>query len=328
MERKTAAPSLIDGLTADLGGPRTASFLDKASAAINFEALAAGLRADMTPDQPNGGRPFTPLVLMIKALLLAKWFNLSDPQLEEQLLDRLSFRRFVGLGLHDATPDETCFVVFRRRLRETGHGSTLFEGILTQLRDKGLVLKEGSLVDATIIEQARGGKDKEGVCTRDRVASHTRKHGRSYHGFKASVSVSLDGFVTDYLSDTAKVHDSRHIDGLIKDEDKAVYADSAYMSEARSEALACRGVRDGIVQRRVRGQKELRPDQVEHDRRCAELRSLVEHPFAWMKQGMGWRRARYRGARRNGMDFGLLAGAYNIKRSLSRLGMPLCPVAA
>ena len=328
MERKPAAASPLDALTADLGGPRTASFLDKANAAIDFEALAAGLRADMTPDQPKGGRPFTPLVLMIKALLLAKWFNLSDPQLEEQLLDRLSFRRFVGLGFNDPTPDQTCFVVFRRRLRQAGHDSTLFEGILTQLRDKGLVLKEGSLVDATLVEQARGGKNQDGESTRDRVAGHTKKHGRSYHGFKASVSVSVDGLITGYLFDTARVHDSRHIDQLVEGERVAVYADSAYMSKARSEGLARRGVHDGIVRRRVRGQEQLRPDQVEHNRRCSRLRSLVEHPFGWMKRGMGWRGARYRGARRNRMDFGLLAGAYNIKRSLSLLGMPLCPAAS
>jgi len=332
MERRSDGPALIDGMTADLGGPRTAGFLEKVERVIDFDALADSIRADVAPEQPRGGRPFYAVVMMIKCLLLAKWYGLSDPQLEEQLRDRLSFRRFVGLGLTDPTPDETTFVNFRKRLRDSGHGSTLFDGVLAQLRRRGLVLAEGSLVDATIVEQATGSPRKQetrggeaGESTRDRGASFTKKHGRSYHGYKAHVNVSTDRLITDYVFDTAKVHDSRHIDQLIEDETQAVYADSAYMDKQRSEALAERGVEDRIVQRRVRGQDELTEAQQAHNRACSKVRALVEHPFAWMAQ-MGYGKARYRGLRRNGMDFGLTAMAYNIKRSLSLLGMALSPL--
>lgn len=325
MERRSEEPGLIDGLAADLGGPRTAQFLEKVERVIDFEALAAMIRSDVAPEQPKGGRPFYPVVLMIKCLLLAKWYGLSDPQLEEQLRDRLSFRRFVGLGLAELTPDETTFVNFRARLGQTGHGSTLFDGALAQLRRKGLVLEKGSLVDATIVEQATGRRNKEGKSTRDQAASFTNKHGRTYHGFKAHVNVSKDRLVIDYRFDTAKVHDSQHIDDLTANETTAVYADSAYMSQQRSEQLAKRGVQDGIVQRRVRGQDELTEAQRTHNRAASKVRALVEHPFAWMDQ-MGYAKARYRGLRRNGLDFGLTALAYNIKRSLSLLGMALCPV--
>lgn len=322
MERQGQAATLLDGLTADLGGPRTTGFLDKAERAIDVAALADRIRPDVAPEQPKGGRPFWPVELMLRCLLLAKWFGLSDPQLEEQLRDRLSFRRFVGLGLDDKTPDETTFVVFRRRLQESGHIATLFDGVLEQLRAQGLVLSSGSLVDATIVEQSVGGKNKDGESTRDRCASFTRKHGRTRHGYKAHVNVSPDGLVTDYTFDTAKVHDSQHIDDLTANEKEAVYADSAYMDKQRSAKLAERGVRDGIVQRRVRGQDELTEEQKRHNRACSKVRAVVEHPFAWMKD-MGYGRARYRGLRRNGLDFGLTALAYNIKRSLSLLGMPL-----
>jgi len=258
MERPSDGPMLIDGLTADLGGPRTAAFLGKVARVIDFHALADSIRLEVAPDQPRGGRPFWPVVLMVKCLLLAKWYGLSDPQLEEQLRDRLSFRRFVGLGLSESTPDETTFVNFRKRLRETGHGSTLFDAVLEQLRGKGLVLEEGSLVDATIVEQSTGGgpgaggRGKQGESTRDRCASYTKKHGRTYHGYKAHVNVSKDRIVTDYVFDTAKVHDSQHIDQLIEGEDEAVYADSAYMDKQRSAELAKRGVHDRIVHRRPR----------------------------------------------------------------------------
>lgn len=322
MERRSKGLSLIDGLVADLGGPRTAAFLQKVEEAIDFEALAAPIRADVAPEQPDGGRPFLPVVLMLKGLLLGRWYGLSDPQLEEQLRDRLSFRRFVGLSLNEATPDETSFVNFRKRLRETGHLTTLFDGVLAQLREQGLVLEEGSLIDATIIEKGQGGTNRAGDSTRDACASYTKKHGRSYHGYKAHVNVSKDRFIRDYVFDTAKVHDVKHIDALIKEEKQAVYADSAYMDKARSQRLAERGIRDGIVQRRVRGQKELRAEEKERNRLCSQVRALVEHPFAWMRQ-MGYGRARYRGLQRNGFDFGLVSTAYNIKRSLSLLGLAL-----
>ncbi len=325
MERKPMEPTLIDGLTADLGGPRTMGFLESVDKAINFEAVAATIRSDVAPPQPGGGRPFLPVVMMIKCLMLAKWFNLSDVQLEEQLRDRLSFRRFVGLSLTDATPDETSFVVFRKRLRQTGHVGTVFDGVLEQLRGKGLVLNEGSLVDATIVEAPRGRKNADGQSTRDRCASFTNKGGRKYHGYKAHVNVSTDRFVTDYVFDSAKVHDSQHIDALIEQETTAVYADSAYMDKKRSRRLAERGVHDGIVHRRVRGQTDLTDQQKTHNRACSKVRALVEHPFGWMWQ-MGYVRARYRGLVRNAIDFALQATAYNIKRSLSLLGMPLTPL--
>lgn len=327
MERRSDGPKLVDGMTAELGGPRTAALLAKVDRVVDWEALASEVRDDVAPPQPQGGRPFLPVVLMIKRLMLAKWFGLSDPQLEELLKDRLSFRRWVGLGLDHGTPDETSFVNFRKRLRETGHGSTLFDAVLEQLRGQGLAVQAGSLIDATIIEAPKGKSNDEGDSTRDRGASFTKKHGRTYHGYKAHGNVSKDRLVTDYVFDTAKVHDSKHIDRLIENEPSggAVYADSAYMEQKRSDRLEQRGVKDGIVRRRVRGQADLTAAQREHNRLCSKVRALVEHPFAWMKGPMRYARARYRGLTRNASDFAHTAAAYNIKRSLSLLGMGLTP---
>ncbi|MCK4888258.1 MAG: transposase, partial [Planctomycetes bacterium] len=139
---------------------------------------------------------------------------------------------------------------------------------------------------------------------------------RTYHGFKAHIATDTNGIIKDYRFDTAKVHDSQHIDDLTADEEHCVFADSAYMSADRKKDLEARGVFCGIIQRRVRGQKELTPEQKWHNRLVAGFRAVVEHPFAWMKN-TGYRRARYRGLRRNAMDFALHAIAYNFKRSFS-----------
>jgi IS5 family transposase len=131
-ERRNTQGGLIDGLTADLGGPRTGALLDRLDAAIPWSRPVRPIAAlpeypPKAPGEDRGGRPASPALTMLRCALLAKWFGLSDPQLEECLKDRLSFRRFAGLSLTDATPDETTFVVFRKRLREAGLDRRLFE---------------------------------------------------------------------------------------------------------------------------------------------------------------------------------------------------------
>lgn len=299
------------------------AFLDKCERLIPWDALAHSV-ADVFArpvkgEVSRGGRPHWPVKLYVKCVMLQKWFNLSDPQLEEQLRDRISFRRFVGLGLSEGTPDETSLVVFRRRLREAGHERTLFDAVNKHLEKLGLILHAGTLVDASIQEAPRGRTKDDGTSTRDPEASFTKKNDRTYHGYKSHIATDLHGIVKDFRFDTARVHDSRHIDALIRKEKTFVGADSAYMDQAREERLHRRGVCFGVVKRRVRGQAELPHWQQALNRAWSGIRAVVEHPFAWMRN-MGYRKVRYRGLARNALDFGLLAAAYNLKRSFSLRG--------
>jgi IS5 family transposase len=329
MERKSDQPTFVDAAALELGGPRTMAFLDKCERLIPWDELARSV-SDVfarpakrapggTDGASRGGRPHWPVVLYVKCMMLQKWFNLSDPQLEEQLRDRISFRRFVGLGLSEPTLDETSLVVFRRRLREAGHERTLFDVVNRHLQKLGLVLNTGTLVDATIIEAPRGRTKKDGASTRDPEASFTKKSDRTYHGYKGHIAADRRGIVKDYTFDTARVHDSQHIDELIRKEKTLVVADSAYMDQSREERLRKRGVCFGVVKRRVRGQAELPEWQKVLNRAWSTIRAVVEHPFAWMRN-MGYRKVRYRGLARNALDFGLMAAAYNLKRSFSLRG--------
>jgi len=321
-ERTNAEHGLIDAWTASLGGPRTAALLARLDKAVAWDALVRPIaalpeyRGPAKGEPSKGGRPAWPALTMLKCVLLAKWFGLSDPQLEECLQDRLSFRRFVGLALNDATPDETTFVRFRARLREAGLERTLFERTTAELDRRGLLIKDGSLVDATIIEQARGQKRDGGTSTRDPEASFTKKRGETYHGYKGSINADRSGIVRDYRFSDAAPHDSTFIDELTRSEKKMVVADSAYRSEAREAALTARGVCCAIAFKRRRGQANLSPQLRKLNRMIARVRAVVEHPFAWMKN-MGYRRVRYRGRRRNEVDFVLNLIAYNWKKSLS-----------
>lgn len=315
MERQNLPPTLLDGMAADLGGPKSDAFFQRCNELVPWEQLADICR-EVFKESPRGGRPYWSVVIYIKCLMLQKWFNLSDPGLEEMLRDRISFRRFVGLSLHDQTPDETSICNFRNALVQLQLTGKLFDAAKAHLEKHGLILKQGTLVDATIIEAPLGTKRDDGSSTADPCATKTFKHGRTYFGYKANIASDTHGIITDFIFDTAKVNDSAHGDALMAQETTAVYADSGYMSGPRKEVLEKRGVFVGIAWRRVKGQKELRPEQVQHNKLVAGIRAVVEHPFAWMSK-MGFGRTRYRGMTRNAADFALLAVAYNFKRAMS-----------
>jgi len=202
--------------------------------------------------------PPGPALTMLKCVMLAKWFGLSDPQLEECLQDRLSFRRFVGLSLTDGTPDETTFVRFRARLREANLDRRLFDETLKHLEKQGVMLREGTLVDATIVERARGSKRDDGSSTRDQDASFTKQRGRTYHGYKGHIAVDRSAIVTDYRFSGAAAHDSNFIDELTQREETMVIADTAYRSAERERALDARGVTCAIAFKRQRDRSRFR----------------------------------------------------------------------
>lgn len=318
MQRINVQPTFTDLTVADLGGPTATAFFGRCDREVPFETLAGSV-ADLFDDSDAsaGGRPHWPVVTMLKIIFLQKCFGLSDPMAEEMLKDRISFRRFVGLSFDDKTPDHSTISVFRKRLLSKGHGVTLLEQTVRALSDKGLLLKTGTLIDATIIEAPLGGKRADGSSSADPCATKTVKGGRTYHGYRAHVATDRQGIITDFVFDTAAESEHTHFDQLAENETKAVFADSGCRSKERAEELRSRGVLPGICHRRVRGQAELTPEQKRFNRMIAPIRAFVEHPFAWIKRRLNNRRARYRGVRRNALDFSLSAVCWNWFRSMS-----------
>ena len=320
MERQSKGLTLADGLLADLGGPRTAGLLERLEAATPWDQLAAVVKPLYRNDTAKGGRPNVPIVVMLKVTLMQRWFGLSDPAMQEAIMDRLSFRRFLGLGAADEGIDHSTIALFRERLHEADLASELFDIVNAHLREQGLIVDEGTSVDATILEAPRGRptKDDHEQSSKDPQATHTKKRGQIHHGYKAHVASDKNAMVTDYRIDTAKVHDINHFEDLTKHEPDGgkVYADSAYRDTKRRKKLESRGVFYGVMHRRVRGQGELTEEQKHHNRLCAKVRGLCEMPFAWLLRS-GRKRTRYRGLRKTGTDFGLWATGYNLWRSLS-----------
>jgi transposase, IS5 family len=265
------------------------------------------------------GRPAYPSLVMFKALLLAQWYGLSDLGLEEALNDRLSFRRFAGLGLDGDTPDHTTLCRFRNDLAAAGLAKKLFEELNRQLERLGLVLKRGTLIDATLVEAATKppayGSDEEAT---DPEAAFGKRSGRggSTYGFKAHVAVDQSSIlIRDAILTPANINDTVVADELIQGDERAVYADAAYDTHDRRAALKARGIKDGIMHRPNKHHPELPPRHRRRNRAISSIRARVETIFAILKRHYGYVRVRYRGLVKNQSHLHLLAIALNLRRA-------------
>lgn len=264
------------------------------------------------------GRPSYPPLAMVKALLLQQWYALSDPRLEFALKDSLSMRRFVGLSASDPTPDHSTVSRFRSRLGEHGLDKALFAALDRQLQARGLMVKAGTILDATLVKAAAArppmSKGADATSLRDPAATFTMKNGRSHFGYKAHVAVDQgSGLIRRLELTPAKTAEGLLTDRLICGDEKAVYADKAYESRFRRKALKAAGVKDRIMHRSHKHQARLPYWQARRNALIAPIRAAVERVFAVWKRWWGYERVRYIGLPRNQTHLRILALAYNIK---------------
>jgi IS5 family transposase len=277
----------------------------------------------------TGRPPYEPLA-MFKALLLQQWYGLSDPGLEEALLDRVSFRRFCGLALDAATPDETTLCQFRNALRQAGLGEALFQEILRQLEAAGFVLKTGTLIDATLVQSsgrtpASGStpRETESRSAHDPDANWTRRGTgrRLFFGYKAHIAVDQgSGLIRARRLTGAKTYESEVADDLVLGDEKAVYADKAYEKRVRREALKARGIKDRIQHRRNKYQKVLPRWQAVRNKLIGRIRQAVERTFSQLKGRYRLTRMRYAGLDANAFHLDLIAIAYNLRTAAAATG--------
>jgi transposase, IS5 family len=265
-----------------------------------------------------GRPPFDPL-LMFKALLLQQWYRLSDAELEEALNDRVSFRRFLGLSLEDASPDHTTLCRFRNRLAQAQLGEKLFAEFDRQLEARGLVVKRGTMIDASLVATPfrPGSADgrREAV---DRDAALTARKGQrgTHYGYKMHVGADADSRLIRAARLTpANVNESVVADALVRGDEAAIYADKAYAKRERRTHLRQRGIKPRIMHKSWGGGPPLRPSQVRHNTLISKTRAQVEGVFATLKRWFGLERVRYAGLAKNETHLQLVAVAYNMARA-------------
>jgi IS5 family transposase len=277
---------------------RREEFLAEMDQVVPWDSLLA-LIEPFYPVAGRGRHPY-PIATMLRVHLMQNWFGLSDPAMEEALYDSTSIRQFARLTLTQAIPDETTILNFRRLLETNELAPEIFARVNRYLGRKGLLLKRGSIVDATIIAAPSSTKNAEGE--RDPEMHQTKKGNQYYFGMKAHIGADAEsGLVHTVVTTAANEADVEVAAELLHGKEEVVYADAGYTgadkrvahTHLRWEIAAKRG--------RIHAMPEGRGKRAaqRHEHRKASIRAKVEHPFRVIKRQFGLVKVRFRGLAKN-----------------------------
>lgn len=298
---------------------RRDKFLEEMDRIIPWKELT-GIIGKHYPKAGNGRRPM-PLESMLRIYFMQQWYGLSDPAMEDALYDSESMRRFAEIDLEaDAIPDETTILNFRHLLERHKLTEKIFETTNRYLSDKGLLLREGTIVDATIISAPSSTKNQ--TQSRDKEMRQTKKGNQWYFGMKAHVGTDTKrGLVHRVVITDASVHDSRVMEELLHGEESVVYGDKAYVNEGRRVEYEARGIGWHINRKGKRGHALSQEDR-DWNHEQNRIRSKGEHAFLVVKHLWNYRKVRYKGLAKNGAQvFSLfsLANLYLVRKDLLKM---------
>lgn len=329
--RRTGQLSFGDALVSGAG----VGVLDRIEGLVDWASLA-GVVSQVRVVDGGPGRPAWPGIVLLKAIVLQSLYGLSDREAEAALADRLSFRRFCGLGLAEGVPDHAVLCRFRNALVAAGAVERLFAALDAQLMAAEVVVKRGTMLDATLLptvaarpkDGPKGGpkdrskalapqeKPKDSKPPRDPDAGFARRQGKagSVYGYKAHVGVDQgSGLVRALRVTPANVNDTVEADALIRGDEASVWADAAYHTHAREAALRALGMKPRLA-RRANKHHPLGRHARRLNRLIARRRAAVETTFATWKNRMGLTAIRYIGLAKARGQVTLTALAFNLRR--------------
>jgi IS5 family transposase len=297
-------------------------FLSEIEAVTPWLALVA----EIEPFYPKGegrGRPPIGAHRMLRMYIAQQCFGLSDEGIEDAIYDSQAIRGFIGIDLNRETaPDATTLLKFRRLLEENNLTERIFTAINTVLAAKGLLLKEGTVVDATIIEAPSSTKNKDG--TRDSEMYQTKKGNQWHFGMKAHIGVDADSGLTHTLVTTAaNVSDITQAHALLHGDETTAFGDAGYQGVERRQENEKSAVTWHVALRP--GKRRTLPDtktgrlREQLEKLKASVRAKVEHPFHVVKNIFGHKKARYRGLAKNKAQLHTLFGLANLMIAKRRL---------
>ena len=296
--------------------PRTALPLLELAALLDWAEIDCYLVGISAAAKGECGWP--PLALF-RGLLLATWYDLSDVKLAVALNDRTSFRRFCGFAAHEPTPERTAFVRFRRELVRRDLDRTLFEAVTRQLEAKGVMVRTGTLVDATVRGMPRTPSASVRKDDEARWAGHRRR--KPVHGYKAHVATDEGaGLVRGVEITTANLHDAAELEAVLPPEAGDVHVDSACMGDKPSKAIQAPGGTPKVVQTGSWGGAAALARLAAHNAEVRRIRCRIEKVFGTCKRSYGMPRMRWLGLAKAGLQVRLTAVADNLRRTVTLLG--------
>ena len=317
------------------------TFLDEINGLIDWQPINVFLRKKIRRKANAVGNPAYPTLVMFKILLLQRWYNLSDPGVEQALLDRPSLIRFMEFSIEDDAPDETTICRFRNGLIRLNVLDKLLGMLNSRLEGKGLLVREGAVVDASVVESQHRPRmvidvmpedrdedaDEQDTSMEYRVsysddtdATWLRKRNRAYYGYKLHAATdSRDGFLLCGYVTPANRSDTGEFEKLVDDVGLNPgdwdYADKGYSSGKNRDILFERGLEDGTMDKTPRGCR-LTEFEKARNRSISSVRQIVERAFGTLKRGYNFFRSRYVGRDKVEGEFHILAKAFNLKKTV------------
>lgn len=295
---------------------RCERFLDEMEKVLPWGKMVGKILPHYT--EAETGRKRKEAILMLKIYFLQQWYNLSDPAAEEAIYDRNSFQKFLGLDLlSECVPDETTILNFRHLLETHELPSEFFKIVKKILEEKGFLLQEGTIVDATILTAPSSTKNAKKE--RDPEMSSTKKGNTWYFGMKAHVGVDdKSGLVHTLKTTTAKMHDHEVMETLWHGKERRKWGDKGYYDKKMKQTARKDGIFWGVLDRGTRGHS-LSGSQKKRNKKLSSVRSKVEHPFQVLNCQWKYEKVRYRGLFKNTMQLFSLFALINIFRVRKKL---------
>ena len=297
--------------------------LDKIDRIVDWGKVYSLVKEIDYTNKVIGGRPPSDILSKIKMLFLQHIHNLSDPELEDQVNDRLSFQKFAGIDYNTRVPDYSTIWRFKERLIDHNLIDKLFELINHFIESKGLFVKKGTLVDATIIESTNkplSHKKREELEASpssqiDTDAHSTAKRKKHYFGYKGHIGTDMESnLIRKKAFTSAQPHDSQMLDELLSGDEQAVFGDSAYSKKEDKKKARKQGVYYGVLDKGTRKRK-LSSSQKKKNKTKSKIRAKVEHPFAFIKEKLNYKNTVAKTIERNALRFTMNCILYNIFRA-------------
>jgi IS5 family transposase len=295
---------------------RKERFLAQMEAVVPWKALIDLIQPCYPKTGSKGGRPPYPLETMLRIHLMQQWYDLSDPAMEDALIEVPTMRRFAGIDLiSDRIPDETTILTFRHLLERHDLGKQIFETVKAHLKANGMAMKQGTIIDATLIAAPSSTKNKKGE--RDSEMHQTKKGNQWYFGMKVHIGVDKDnGLIHSVETTAANIHDLTPAAELLHGDETVVYADAGYQGIEKREEMQGKGIGFRVAMRP--GKRRALPDTPEGrlddlvETAKAHIRAKGEHPFRVIKRQFGFQKTRFRGMVKNRCKVNVLAALANL----------------